>query len=80
MKQKLNNKNYLNIYRTKFFIVKQDICIQINSIDDNILFSKDTFIKRNKKRDKNYEKQFKDKTNLDGKRFHVSASIRTYIY
>lgn len=80
MKQKLNNENWFNIYRTKFFIVKQELCIQTNSIDDNILFSKDTFIKRNKKRDKNYERQFKNKININGKRLRVSASIRTYIY
>lgn len=80
MKQKLNNENWFNIYRTKFFIVKQELCIQVNGVDDNILFSKDIFIKRNKIRDKNYEKQFKKKINIDGKRLRVSASIRTYIY
>ena len=80
MKQKLIDETECNYYRTKYFIVKQELSVQINNVDDNILFSKDTFLKRNRQLDKEYEKKFKDRINTDGKRLHVSASTRTYIF
>ena len=77
-KKKIYEPEY-NYYRTKCFIVKQELSVQVNNIDDNILFSKDTFFKRTRQLDKEYEKKFQSRININGKRLRVSASTRTYI-
>lgn len=79
MSQKKIYEPKYNYYRTKCFIVKQELSVQVNNIDDNILFSKDTFFKRTRQLDKEYEKKFQSRININGKRLRVSASTRTYI-
>lgn len=79
MSQKKFYESDCNYYRTKCFIVKQELSVQVNNVDDNILFSKDTFFKRTRQLDKEYEKKFQSRININGKRLRVSASTRTYI-
>ena len=69
----------LNIYRTKHFIVKQELSIQISDVKDNLLFSRDTFYFRTKKRDKEFECLRKNKDNINGKRIPSSAQVRKYV-
>ena len=45
----------VNVYRTKNYIVKQDLYIDRNIDGDDILYSNDTFYLRNKNVDKLYE-------------------------
>ena len=77
-----NNDLYLldatNVYRTKNYIVKQIVKIK-QCCNDNIMFSEDTFYKRNKVRDKQYEQIFKNRTFIQGKRLPSTAYTRRYI-
>ena len=68
-----------NTYRTQHFIVKQNISIQSNNRNGTYLFSIDTFIARNKHRDKIYEKAFSSRKNIDGSRLHSTSYIRKYL-
>lgn len=68
-----------NVYRTKNFVVSQEIYFD-NVLDGTtMLFSKDTYYLRNRKIDKEYEKTYKDRDNVNGKRIHVNIYIRSYI-
>ena len=68
-----------NIYRTKFYIVKQCIVLGYHDKLDNAVVSQDTYFKRNNVRDKIYEKVFKDKQNINGKRLPTTMQNRKYI-
>ncbi|MGN1201343.1 MAG: hypothetical protein ACI4R8_03715 [Candidatus Caccovivens sp.] len=72
-------KDAVNVYRTKKYIVKQDLYMETNIDNEDYLFSKDTFYLRNKKIDKLYEMIFSDRKNIDGKRIHCSSYSRKYI-
>ena len=63
------------------YINEQNYEEMYNLITDNskTRFSKDTFIKRNKARDKEYEKLFVDKQNINGRRIHSTMYSRVYI-
>ena len=68
-----------NVYRTKIYIVKQCMGMEYHEELDNAFCSQDTFIKRNKARDKEYEKLFVDKQNINGRRIHSTMYSRVYI-
>lgn len=68
-----------NVYRTKDYIVEQRIGVKYDFFENDILFSHDTYFKRNKARDKEYEKRNEGKKNINGKRFKTSMYERTYV-
>ncbi len=68
-----------NVYRTKNYIVKQDLYMDTNIDGQDILFSNDTFYIRNKQIDKLYNMLFSDRKNIDGKRIHSTSHQRKYI-
>lgn len=68
-----------NIYRTKKYIVKQCMGMEYHDELYNVFCSQDTFIKRNKTRDKEYEKLFNIKQDLNGRRIHSSMYSRRYL-
>ena len=80
----MNNVDFLksadNVYRTKNFIVKQEIDFVCDEFRDNVLLSRDTFYLRTPARDAQYEREFKYKANPDGKRILVSMCSRKYVY
>ena len=53
-----------NIYRTKNFIVAQDLQYKEHDVFDNVLLSHDTYYKRTKKRDEEYMFMFEDKDHI----------------
>ena len=69
----------VNVYRTKHYIIKQDLYVDTNIDGQELLFSKDTFYIRNKKLDKLYEMMFSDRLNINGKRIKCSSHSRTYV-
>lgn len=73
----LDNNN--NIYRTRKYIVKQCMEIRFDSEENNTVCSYDTFYRRTKQRDKEYENFFKDRKNINGKRLSTSMYARTYV-
>lgn len=68
-----------NVYRTNYFIVKQVLILKTSTNQDNSLMSYDTFYKRTKKRDKQFEIYFDCKSNQNGKRLPSTMYQRKYI-
>lgn len=68
-----------NVYRTKHYIIKQDLYMDTNIDGQDYLYSKDTFYFRNKQLDKLYEMIFSDRLNVDGKRIKCTSHSRIYI-
>lgn len=68
-----------NIYRTKKYIVKQNLYIDYDINNSSILFSQDIYYLRNKKIDKLFDLIFQDRQNLDGKRICSTSYSRKYI-
>ena len=48
----------MNVYRTRDFIVKQVIGIRYSDVENIAVISNDTFYRRTKKRDREYEHIF----------------------
>lgn len=71
--------NATNVYRTKYYIIKQVIVIDCNEKIDSGIFSQDTFIRRTKSRDKEYEKIYNQRLNINGKRMPTNMCSRRYI-
>ena len=69
----------MNVYRTRDYIVKQVVKIKYSDTEDNIVLSHDTFYRRTKKRDREYELIFADRKHIDGKRIHSTMYGRTYV-
>ncbi len=72
-------ENMINIYRTKYYIVKQVIGIRFDKEENNVMFSHDTYYRRTFYRDKEYEKMFYERKHINGKRLHTTMYARTYI-
>ena len=69
----------VNVYRTKKYIVKQDISVEMTDSGDTIIFSIDVFYERSKIRDKQYEHIFAERKNMNGKRLPSTSYTRRYI-
>ena len=69
----------VNVYRTKKYIVKQDISIEINDSGETITLSQDVFYERNKRRDKQFEEIFADRKFVNGKRLPSTSYTRRYV-
>ncbi len=69
-----------NVYRTKNFIVKQEIAIGCDSIEMNCVLSRDTFYARTAVRDMEYETYFSRRRYINGKRLPSTIYSRKYIY
>ena len=68
-----------NVYRTKHYIVKQVLSIQIDTCENNVIVSRDTFYERTKERDLEYECTFANRKNVNGKRLPSNMSVRVYL-
>lgn len=72
-------KGATNIYRTKHYIVTQVMGIKLDCEENNVIYSHDTYYRRNFKRDAEYEKLFVKRKHINGKRLHSTMYERTYI-
>ncbi len=68
-----------NAYRTKDFIVTQELTYRRNEIQGAALVSVDVFYKRTKERDVMYEKVFAKRWHLNGRRIRSSMYTRRYV-
>ena len=73
-----NKQQAINVYRTRKYVVTQDIYLNECVDGSSVLFSKDTYYLRNKKLDKQYETRFKDREYINGKRVHTTMYTRKY--
>lgn len=72
-------RNAHNVYRTRLYIVKQELKIRADERDNTQLFSKDTFYFRTAKRDSEYNSVFAKREYLNGKRLPATMYTRKYI-
>lgn len=68
-----------NVYRTKNYIVRQVIVLDNTTVEDNSITSYDTFFKRTKLRDHQYELLHADKVNINGKRLPSTMCSKKYV-
>lgn len=69
----------MNVYRTRDFIVKQVIGIKYSDVENIAVISNDTFYRRTKKRDREYERVFWERKYINGKRIPSTMYARTYV-
>lgn len=68
-----------NVYRTKYFIVKQSVSVNRNEFEGNSVISHDTYYMRTRKRDSEYEQLFGARRHLNGKRLPTTVYTRRYV-
>ncbi|MBQ7788816.1 MAG: hypothetical protein IJ398_04085 [Clostridia bacterium] len=68
-----------NVYRTKQYIVKQQVTVVMSANGDSYIISNDTFYLRNPKRDFEFALAFQKRQNLNGKRLPSSTYTRKYV-
>mgnify|MGYP007097427276 FL=1 len=68
-----------NVYRTRFYIVKQELMISANDVETCEMYSRDTYYLRTTKRDKEYEYIFAARKHIDGKRLPSTMYTRKYV-
>ena len=69
----------VNVYRTKKYIVKQDMSVEDIGNGERLILSNDVFYERTKSRDRQYEHIFADRKHIDGKRLPSTSYTRRYI-
>ncbi len=74
-----NEKLFENVYRTRDYIVKQELYLIVNAEQNNAVLSVDTYYRRTLLRDSKYLLLYKDRKHIDGKRLPSNMYIRTYI-
>lgn len=74
-----NEKLFENVYRTRDYIVKQELYLIVNAEQNNAVLSVDTYYRRTLLRDSKYQLLYKDRKHIDGKRLPSNTYIRTYI-
>lgn len=72
--------NATNLYRTKDYIVRQKLSITESTVKMPMVISVDTYFKRTKERDEQYEYLLISRKDLiNGKRVKASAYTRFYV-
>ena len=72
-------KGATNVYRTRDFIVKQVVKFKCDNEGNSVVVSHDTFYRRTRQRDREYETAFCMRVYIDGKRFRSSMCERKYV-
>lgn len=68
-----------NVYRTRFYIVKQCMGIKYSEKENNVMFSHDTYYRRTKSRDREYGAYYRERKNPEGKRLPATMYARRYV-
>ena len=79
MENAKNEKLFENVYRTRDYIVKQELYLIVNAEQNTAVLSVDTYYRRTLLRDSKYQLLYKDRKHIDGKRLPSNTYIRTYI-
>ena len=72
-------KLFENVYRTRDYIVKQELYLIVNAEQNNAVLSVDTYYRRTLERDSKYQLLYKGRRHINGKRLPSNTYIRTYI-
>ena len=65
-----------NVYRTNEFIVRQSIIVQADKIENTAIISYDTYYRRTRVRDFEYEIIFAERQDIEGKRLPSNMYVR----
>ena len=68
-----------NAYRTRHYIVFQEIGLCDDEKEGTFLFSVDEYYRRTIKRDAEYERRFRKRDDVDGQRILVGTYVREYV-
>lgn len=68
-----------NVYRTKCYVVFQDIAVCKDENGETVLVSNDTYYKRSVVRDFYYLSKYKNRKAINGKRLSTNSYTRKYI-
>lgn len=68
-----------NVYRTKYFIVKQSVSVNRDEFEGNSVISHDTYYMRTMKRNSEDEQLFGARRHLNGKRLPTTVYTRRYV-
>ena len=74
----MTKKMAKNVYRTKHYIVIQELTINKDSDLSLMVLSEDAYYQRTKARDKKYNKFYGNRKYIDGKRVHATVYKRRY--
>ena len=72
-------KNATNVYRTRGYIVKQQIMYKSDEVLGTYLFSCDTYYRCTVRRDWEFEEAFEKRVPIDGKRIPAIVYVRRYV-
>ena len=72
-------KLFENVYRTRDYIVKQELYLIVDAEHNNAVLSVDTYYRRTLERDSKYQLLYKERRHINGKRLPSNTYIRTYI-
>lgn len=72
-------KLFESVYRTRDYIVKQELYLIVNAEQNNAVLSVDTYYRRTLERDSKYQLLYKERRHINGKRLPSNTYIRTYI-
>ena len=67
-----------NVYRTREYIVRQQITLHDGALGSYLL-SRDTYYRCTPQRDRDFEKAFPERINVNGKRIPTAMHIRAYV-
>ena len=67
-----------NVYRTNEFIVRQSIVVQSDKMENTAIISYDTYFRRTRIRDFEFEIMFAERRDINGKRLQSNMYVRTY--
>ncbi len=67
-----------NVYRTREYIVRQQITLH-DGVLGGYLLSRDTYYRCTPQRDREFEKVFSDRINVNGKRIPTAMHKRAYV-
>ena len=68
-----------NVYRTRNYIVKQEIFVDRDKEGNGRIFSRDTYYLRNTKLNREYESVFRKRAYMEGRRLPSTSYTRKYI-
>ena len=68
-----------NAYRTRHYIVFQEIGLCDDEKEGTFLFSVDEYYRRTIKRDAEYERRYRKRDDVDGSRIPVGTYVREYV-
>ena len=79
MNRARNEKMFENVYRTRDYIVKQELYVIANLEQNNAVLSVDTYYRRTLERDSKYQLLYKERRHINGKRLPSNTYVRTYV-